>query len=139
MQPETDSDITGKLKRIPSELLLLVEKKLELWAIQFSSAAGQKAADLISQLIGVVVLLTGVLFLLLGSAFWLNTVFQSPWMGFAVQGAFFVLVGLIFLQWKRAAWRNALKRSISQSLLNSTGFGEKPAQKTLPERKSTPV
>jgi uncharacterized membrane protein SirB2 len=139
MQPEAETDLTGKLKRIPAELLLLVEKKLELWAIQASSAAGEKAADLISQLAGVLIFLTGVVFLLFGSAFWLNTVLQSPWMGFAVQGIFFVVLGLIFLQWKRAAWRKALKRNISQALLNSTGFGEKPVNKTVPERSSTPA
>ncbi len=134
MQPE--QDLTGKLRKLPGEIQLLVEKKLELWGIQLASSLSESVAATVVKIAGVFLLFTGLFFLLFGTAFLLNEIFRSSWLGFMAQGGFFVLLGLLFLGLKNAFWKRSIKNAVLQSLLKS--FGIAADQKALKESKPTP-
>jgi uncharacterized membrane protein YqjE len=119
----TDDGLGAKLKRLPAEIMLLVEKKLELWAIQFAETVADKTSALITQLVAVILLLSGLFFVFFGTAFWLNELLASTWAGFVLQGAVFLFLGLIVLVWKNAFWRKSIQKSVATSILTGMGYG----------------
>lgn len=131
-----EQNLTSRLKQIPADLLALLERKLELLGLKIADSIAESVSSVAVKAAGGLLVVTGSLFLLIGSALFLNELFNSNWLGFVVQGAFFVVIGIISIVWKNSFWKLKIRSSIMNSLLTSMKLAE---QKQLSQPAESPA
>lgn len=115
---ESPQGLGAALRKIPADIQLYVEKRLELWALRVSLKVADITSASVSVLAGVVMVLTGLFFLLMGTGFLLNELLDSAWLGFAVQGSGFLILGMLFVSWKNAFWRRSIRSAVFSKVLS---------------------
>ncbi len=84
-----------RLKKLPAEIRLLIEKRVELYTIEFGENLSKNAAKAIAGLVSGLVFLLALVFALFALAYFVGDVLDSTAAGFSVVAALLLVVGLV--------------------------------------------
>lgn len=142
-QKESGFDnIALQLKRIPAEIRLYIEKRIELTGIILSEQLSDSISKAGHKIAGVLVLLIGVDFALIALAIFLGDLLNNLALGFFLTALPFLIAGLLFINLKPARLIDKTRDQILTGMLETVNkLHQKPIdsaeQKQLSESKKT--
>lgn len=142
-QKESGFDnIALQLKRIPAEIRLYIEKRIELTGIILSEQLSDSISKAGHKIAGVLVLLIGVDFALIALAIFLGDLLNNLALGFFLTALPFLIAGLLFINLKPARLIDKKRDQILTGMLETVNkLHQKPIdsaeQKQLSESKKT--
>ncbi|HAC15460.1 MAG TPA: hypothetical protein DCE78_05875 [Bacteroidetes bacterium] len=87
--------LLDRLKKLPSEIRLLIEKRIELYVIEFGEKFSNGFSKAIASILSFVVFGLAIIFALFAAAFFIGDMLDSYAIGFSVVAAFLLVVGLV--------------------------------------------
>lgn len=86
-----------RIKQVSNEFKDYVETRIELLILNLSEKGALLLGDMIQHTFNVVILGTGLLFILIALGFYIGELLNSMPLGFGIIGVFLVIVGLLLL------------------------------------------
>ncbi|MAL16233.1 MAG: hypothetical protein CL670_11360 [Balneola sp.] len=118
-------DLGSRIKQITRELKQYVETRLELTVLNVSDKVTYIIGQSIQQLFGYTILALGLVFGLVALAIYLGDVFDAEWAGYAIVGAPFFILGLIFVTVKPKSIAKRIQAQLLAELLDTKPVKEK--------------
>ena len=87
--------LLDRLKKLPSEIRLLIEKRIELYMIEFGEKFSYGFSKAVASVVSILVFLLAITFALFALAFFIGDLLDSNALGFSVVAAFLLIVGLV--------------------------------------------
>lgn len=84
----TTDPLSDRLKRLPTDLKLILEKRFDLFVLELGERIGATAGKLVVAILMVILMAFGILFVLLALAMFLGSVLRNPAGGYALVGVF---------------------------------------------------
>jgi uncharacterized membrane protein YqjE len=131
--------LLDRIKKLPTEIRVLIEKRVELYVIEFGEKLSKNAAKTIASLISLGVFLLAMIFALIALAFFVGDVLDSTAAGFAVVAALLLVLGLVVYLLSPELIESRLRDSIASSFLETNTDSQPPrdSQKLLKDTNST--
>lgn len=95
MKSNDDQTITERLRKLPGEVKLLIEKRAELLALNISELITDTITKMIYKIAGGILMLIGLFFLLHTLAIFLGELLESMPLGYLIVSMTVILVGLL--------------------------------------------
>lgn len=111
-------DTRAGIKAIVADLKTYIEKKIELTTLEAQDKGAVLAAAIMSNVLGIALLLIGGFLLLFAAAIGLGYLFNNMALGFLALASVFVLVGTYIYKTKRNALKKNLERQIAAFIEN---------------------
>jgi uncharacterized membrane protein YqjE len=111
----TEDSISERLKRLPSEVRIIVEKRIELAMLDVGEKLSATSGKAVTSLLLLLVVGFAFLFLLIALAIFLGDVLRNPAGGFMLVAVFLFITAFF-------AWRllpNLIERKVKNSLLDT--------------------
>lgn len=111
----TEDSISERLKRLPSEVRIIVEKRIELAMLDVGEKLSATSGKAVTSLLLLLVVGFAFLFLLIALAIFLGDVLRNPASGFMLVAVFLFITAFF-------AWRllpNLIERKVKNSLLDT--------------------
>jgi len=111
----TEESISERLKRLPSEVRIIVEKRIELAMLDVGEKLSATSGKAVTSLLLLLVVGFAFLFLFIALAIFLGDVLRNPAGGFMLVAVFLFIVAFF-------AWRllpNLIERKVKNSLLDT--------------------
>lgn len=115
MDNKQDPNFIDRLKKIPNDLRHLVEKRLELFGLEYSEKFSAVASKAASTFVTLIFVLIAFLFLLFSVAFYLSEIFNSHALGFGLTSTFLFVISLIVYLLSPELIEEKVKRSLLSS------------------------
>ncbi|MFW6348083.1 MAG: phage holin family protein [Cyclonatronaceae bacterium] len=112
-------DTRSSLKVIVADLKIYVEKKIELATLEAQDKGAVLAAAVLSNVLGIALLLIGGFLLLFAAAIGLGYFFDNMALGFLALAFVFLVMGVYIYKTKRNLLKNRLERQISLFIQNT--------------------
>lgn len=112
----------SSIKAIVADLKIYVEKKIELASLEAQDKGAVLAAAVMSNVLGIALLLVGGFLLLFAAAIGLGYLFENMALGFLALALFFIAIGTYIYKTKRNLLKKKLEVQLSsfiQQTLNS--------------------
>lgn len=103
----------SSLKAIAADLKVYLEKKIELTKLEAQDKGAVLAAAIMSNVLGIALLLVGVFLLLFAAAIGLGYLLDNMALGFSALALFFILVGTYIYNTKRNLIKKKLQYQIA--------------------------
>jgi uncharacterized membrane protein YqjE len=87
--------LLDRLKKLPNEIRLLIEKKIELYMIEFVEKFSNGFSKLLASIVSFLVFLLGITFALFAAAFFIGELLDSYALGFSAVAVLILIVGLV--------------------------------------------
>jgi Zn-dependent protease with chaperone function len=110
--------INERLKRLPSDIRLIIEKRIELYLFEFGDKFSSKFAKLASKSATFFILLLGIIFLLMSLAYFLAELLGSTALGFLIVAVIIFVFSLIIYTLSPELIEHKVRKSIAMSLLD---------------------
>ncbi len=91
-----EPSLLSRFRKVPGDVKLLVEKRMELWALNIGELITGLLAESIYRLTGVVMLAVSGLLLLIAVASFVGELVGNESLGYVIVAAPFLLLGLLF-------------------------------------------
>lgn len=91
-----EPSLFSRFRKVPGDVKLLVEKRMELWALNIGELITGLLAESIYRLTGVVMLAVSGLLLLIALASFVGELVGNESLGYVIVAAPFLLLGLLF-------------------------------------------
>lgn len=104
-------------------LMGFVEKKIEIYKIEFKEEAARTGAKLVVLFILALALFMAIFFITVGLSAILNNVFQSTYLGFLIMAGFYLLVMVILIFLNRSFGINKSLEKMFLKILNGNEDG----------------
>jgi uncharacterized membrane protein YqjE len=126
-----------RLKKLPAEIRLLIEKRVELYVIEFGDSVSKNASKAIAGIISGLVFLLALVFALFALAFFVGDILDSTAAGFAVVAALLLVIGLVVYLLSPDLIETRFRDSIAAAFLGATkgDSGQESLMKQLPKPK----
>lgn len=111
----TEDSISERLKRLPSEVRIIVEKRIELAMLDVGEKLSATSGKAVTSLLLLLAVGFAFLFLLIALAIFLGDVLRNPAGGFMLVAVFLFITAFF-------AWRllpNLIERKVKNSLLDT--------------------
>jgi uncharacterized membrane protein YqjE len=144
---EQDENTRDLLRSIPSDLKLLLDKRIELIELQLTERFAHLAGKLLFKIIGAALIFLGLFLLALASGYLIGQLLDNTSAGFAIAALAIILIGGLIFKFHtqkmvrlvknhiiRAALEDDTYKSLSANVFDSTN----PAQES-PSRKDSPA
>jgi len=109
-----------RIKKLPAEIRLLIEKRVELYLIEFGENVSKNAGKAIAGIISGLVFLLAIIFALIALSFFVGEVLDSTASGFAVVAALLLVIGLIVYLLSPELIEARFRDSIASAFLGAT-------------------
>lgn len=131
--------LLDRIKKLPTEIRVLIEKRVELYVIEFGEKLSKHAAKTITSLISLGVFLLAMIFALIALAFFVGDVLDSTAAGFAVVAALLLVLGLVVYLLSPELIESRLRDSIASAFLDTNTESQPPSDspRLLKDTKST--
>lgn len=124
------SQILESLKSIPSDFKQIIERKIQLFILDFGDELSKNIALAIPKLIGLVFAVLGLAFALIAFALYLGDVLGNQALGFASVSGILLLIGLILVSKKVNLEKSSVRKKIEQNFLALSDKMENSTQST---------
>ena len=135
MTPPQDQ-LLERLKKLPAEIRILIEKRVELYVIEFGENLSTNASKAIAGLVSGLVFLLAFIFALFALAYFVGDVLDNTAAGFAVVAALLLVLGLVVYLLSPELIESRFRDKIAAAFLGSK-FDEEATRsepKELPEQ-----
>jgi uncharacterized membrane protein YqjE len=122
--------LLDRIKKLPVEVRLLLEKRIELYVIEFGENVSKNASKVISGLVSGLVFVLALVFGLFALAFFVGHVLNSNAAGFAVVSALLLVFGLVVYLLSPELIESRLRDKIASVFLGPHDFQESVKYKT---------
>lgn len=109
-----------RIKKLPAEIRLLIEKRVELYVLEFGENVSKNAGKAIAGIISGLVFLLALVFALFALAFFVGEVLDNTAAGFAVVAALLLVVGLVVYLLSPELIESRFRDSIARVFLGAT-------------------
>lgn len=119
-----DFDTKKSVKTIVNDLQRYVEKRIELKSLEFQEKGAALAAAVISNGLGLAMILLGLFFLLVAAGLGLGYLFDNMMLGFGAVALFLIVTGFYIYKTKQNALQKKLQLQLNlfvDSVLESAG------------------
>ena len=113
---ETTSDL---LKKIPSDLKQLLDKRIELIELQMTERAALLAGKLLYKVIGAAILFLGLILMLWAGGYMLGQLLDNLSAGFAILALFMILIGALLIKFHTRGMIRSVKNRIIRAVLEA--------------------
>jgi hypothetical protein len=113
---ETTSDL---LKKIPSDLKQLLDKRIELIELQMTERAALLAGKLLYKVIGAAMLFLGLILMLWAGGYMLGQLLDNLSAGFAILALFMILIGALLIKFHTRGMIRSVKNRIIRAVLEA--------------------
>lgn len=104
------------LKNLIQEIRLYVEKRIEMLTLEYQEKGISVASSIISDIIGLILLLVGAFFLLTAAGIGLGYLFDNMMLGFLLLAFLLMVPGYLIFRYKKNALRNFIRRKLETSI-----------------------
>jgi uncharacterized membrane protein YqjE len=118
MAPQHDY-LIDRLKKLPTEIRLLVEKRIELYVLEFGEKLSKNVAKILANLVSVLIVVLAVVFALIALSLFVGDVLQSSAAGFAVVAALLLVCALVVYLLSPDLLEQRFRNSIASAFLDS--------------------
>lgn len=108
-----------RIKKLPAEIRLLIEKRVELYVIELGENLSRSVAKAIGSLVSITIFGLALVFALIALAFFVGEVLDSTAAGFAVVAALLLVVGLVVYLLSPELIESKLRDSIASAFLGN--------------------
>lgn len=112
--------ILERIKKLPAEIRLLIEKRVELYVLEFGENVSKNAGKAIAGIISGLVFLLAIIFALIALAFFVGDILDSTAAGFAVVAALLLVAGLVVYLLSPELIEARFRDSIASAFLGAT-------------------
>lgn len=119
-----DFDTKTSVKTIVNDLQRYVEKRIELMSLEFQEKGAALAAAVISNGLGLAMIVLGLFFLLVAAGLGLGYLFDNMMLGFGAVALFLIVTGFYIYKTKQNALQKKLQLQLNlfvDSVLESAG------------------
>lgn len=119
-----DFDTKTSVKTIVNDLQRYVEKRIELKSLEFQEKGAALAAAVISNGLGLAMIVLGLFFLLVAAGLGLGYLFDNMMLGFGAVALFLIVTGFYIYKTKQNALQKKLQLQLNlfvDSVLESAG------------------
>ena len=119
-----DFDTKTSVKTIVNDLQRYVEKRIELKSLEFQEKGAALAAAVISNGLGLAMIVLGLFFLLVAAGLGLGYLFDNMMLGFGAVALFLIVAGFYIYKTKQNALQKKLQLQLNlfvDSVLESAG------------------
>ncbi|MEX0684907.1 MAG: phage holin family protein [Balneolales bacterium] len=95
MKTTDDPTLTERLKKLPVEIKLLVEKRAELLALNVSDMVTSTITKMIYKIAGGLIMFIGLIFLLHTLSLFIGQLLENIVLGYLIVSAVIILIGLV--------------------------------------------
>lgn len=113
------SDISERIKQLPVEIKKLVEKRIELFALDFGNQVSKIFAELLYRLTGVIVLALGLIFLIQALAIFVGDLVGDQSLGYLIVASPIVLLGILFISLRPKFMVRKTRNRMTEQILSS--------------------
>ena len=106
--------IIDNIENLVSRAGDIAETKVELWKLRAVGKVSETVSSLISVIAIVILIVTAIIILSLGIAFWIGSEIGKTSYGFFIVGGFYVLVGFLVYVFRR----KLIKTPLSNLIIN---------------------
>lgn len=124
------SQILESLKSIPSDFKQIIERKIQLFILDFGDELSKNIALAIPKLTGLVFAILGLAFALIAFALYLGDVLGNQALGFASVSGILLLIGVILVSKKVNLEKSSVRKKIEQNFLALSDKMENSTQST---------
>jgi hypothetical protein len=110
--------LLDRLKKLPNEIRLLIEKKIELYMIEFVEKFSNGFSKLLASIVSFLVFLLGITFALFAAAFFIGELLDSYALGFFAVAVFILIVGLVVYLLSPELIESGVKNRIIRAFLD---------------------
>ncbi len=111
----TEDSISDRLKRLPSEVRVIVEKRIELAMLDVGEKLSTTSGKAVTALLLLLLLAIAFLFLFIAIALFIGDVLRNPAGGFMLVAVFLFVTA--FFSWRLLP--NVIERKVKNSLLDT--------------------
>lgn len=111
--------IIDRIKKLPAEIRLLIEKRIELYIIEFGEKLSQSASKAIAGLISGLVFAIAIIFGLIALSLFIGDMLESYAAGFGVVTVLLFVLALVVYLLSPDLIENRIRDSIARSFLES--------------------
>ena len=108
------NSIIDHIENLVSRAGDIAETKVELWKLRAVGKVSETVSSLISVIAIVILIVTAIIILSLGIAFWIGSEIGKTSYGFFIVGGFYVLVGFLVYVFRR----KLIKTPLSNLIIN---------------------
>ncbi len=112
-------EIAEKFKKIPLEVKRIVEKRLELFALEFGDQIAEIFSQILYRLTGVILIALGSIFLLQSLALFLGDLLNDQSLGYLIVSLPIVILGVAFALLRPKAMVRKTKEKMTDQILKS--------------------
>ena len=125
-----------RIKQVSNEFKDYVETRIELLILNLSEKGTLLLGDMIQHTFNVVILGTGLLFILIALGFYIGELLNSMPLGFGIIGVFLVIVGLLLLISKPKNLSRKFQSQIMHDVIEALDSKKEEEIKFLEETKN---
>jgi hypothetical protein len=108
----TDDKQQDTFKKLVQEIRSYVEKRIEIFTLEFQQKGVNVASSILSDIIGIILVMAGVLFLLTGAGIGLGYIFDNMMIGFMLLAFILIVPGYLMFRFKKNALRNFIRKKL---------------------------
>jgi uncharacterized membrane protein YqjE len=116
---EHDETTKDLLKKIPSDLKQLLDKRIELIELQLTERAALLAGKLLYKVIGAAILFLGLILMLWAGGYLLGQLLNNLSAGFAILALLMILIGSVLIKFHTRGMIRSVKNSIIRAVLEA--------------------
>jgi len=138
-QQETDF-LSRRFQEVKVQLKKYIERRIELSVLESSEQFSILFANIAHQISGLVLLLCGGIFLMLGLAIYLGDVLNNPSIGFVIVAVPLLFIGLLFMNMIPKAFTRKTRAFLLREMVNvleMTKQNKLPAESNKQNKTST--
>ncbi|MFU8861172.1 MAG: phage holin family protein [Cyclonatronaceae bacterium] len=122
-----DETTREQLRKIPSDLKQLLDKKIELIELQLTERAALVAGKLLYKVIGASFLFLGLILLLWAGGYFLGQILDNLSAGFAILALIMIIIGTGLSRFHTRGMVRSAKNRIIRAILEAEDDGNIPA------------
>lgn len=122
--------ILERIKKLPAEIRLLIEKRVELYVLEFGENISRNVGKALAGIISGLVFLLAIIFALIALAFFVGDILDSTAAGFAVVAALLLVVGLVVYLISPELIEARFRDSIANAFLGATKDDSMPESRS---------
>lgn len=115
---QEQQNLLERLRKLPSDVRKLIEKRIELYVFEFGDKFSVEAARIISNLVTIIILAVALFFLLFAASFFIGDLLGNTAAGFAVVSVLLLVLSLVIYLLSPELIEAKVRTSIARSFIN---------------------